>query len=113
MALIAVLSAWRLLGAWMLWSRGLKAQATIVELKPMVDDGYHPVVRFQDASGKVRLVPLWISGLNYKVGDRLNVVYSPGAPDKAQLAEPIQFILPALGLIAAVYVGFRLLVDGV
>ena len=111
LTVIAGLCARQLLKAWKLSVTGVKLQAIVVAMKPMTDDSNHPVVSFSDGAGKAYTVPIWIAGLNLKIGDKVEVVHCPGAPDKAQLAEPINFMLPALGFAGAVYVAAMLIAD--
>jgi hypothetical protein len=113
MAFIGFLSARQLHETWKLWAIGFRSHATVVDVSQDINESNYPVVKFFDVTGKAYTVKIFTGGLIFRIGDNVELTYFPAAPERAKLAEPISFILPALGFIGSIFVGVQLFLRSV
>ena len=92
---------------------GIRTQATVIRIIEN-DSGsgrkrhthYSPVIRFTDTAGNEQLIEMTTdTGAGLKPGDTVSIVYTPGHPEKMDLAQPLHtsstIILAIAGSICA------------
>ncbi len=114
--IFAAVGGWFYLADRDLASSGVRTPGTVIELAGGRDsDGdysYRPVVEFFDASGTRQVFASSVSSSppSYSTGERVTVIYRPGAPDDAIIDSFVdRFLLPLMfGGIGAIFAAIGL-----